>query len=489
MRTVVGVIIVLIAAGGWAARDLPNVIIIMPDDLGSRDVGFRGGEIATPNIDRIAREGVTFDRFYTAPVCSPTRAGLMTGRYPIRYGLMSSVVAAWTNFGLDTSETTLPEVLARAGYEHRAIFGKWHLGHHKKRWHPLRRGFTEFKGYNAAIDFFTHENMFLGERDWWHDYESVDEPGYLTDLHAEHSVQFINAHAADSAPFFLYVPFSAPHIPQHAKEQHLPLYAHLDELPEPRGWSEAIGRPVRPNEERRAGRRIHAAMVHSLDEGVGRILNALDAHDIADNTLVLFFSDNGGAVAMGDNEPFSGAKATVFEGGVRVVAAGRWPAGNMSGGREIKTPIQYIDILPTLMGIAGIADHGGKPLDGLNMSGVLTGEDADIAPDRALFSFLGGQTDGTREQLAVTDGDWKLVVVGPNLTKPGATAKSRTYLFRITSDPFEQHNLASKNPDVVARLVSKARDFRALRPAIHVPPFRAGMEEFKPPRNWEFSEE
>ena len=195
-----------------AAPDpLPNIVLIVPDDLGRHDVSFHGGDIATPNIDRIAAEGVLIERFYSAPVCSPTRAGLMTGRYPIRFGLMRAVIAPWRDYGLDTSEVTLPEVLARAGYEHRGIFGKWRLGHFDRKYHPLRRGFTEFVGHNTAVDYFTKERE--GERDWSHDYESADEEGYVTDLLAEHSVRFVEAHAGDETPFFLYVPFSAPHSP------------------------------------------------------------------------------------------------------------------------------------------------------------------------------------------------------------------------------------------------------------------------------------
>jgi arylsulfatase A-like enzyme len=472
-----------------APTELPNIVIIMPDDLGSRDVSFRGGAIATPHIDRIAAEGVTFDRFYTAPVCSPTRAGLMTGRYPIRFGLMRAVIAAWRDFGLDTNEVTLAEVLAKAGYTHRAIFGKWHLGHHKKRWHPLRRGFTEFKGYNAAIDFFTHENIFLGERDWWHDYDSVDEPGYLTDLHAEHTVQFINAHAKEDAPFFAYVPFSAPHSPLQAKEEDLPLYEHLDALPAPRGWEESTaGRPLRDEARRRAGRRIHGAMVHALDVGVGRILQALEDNGVADNTLVLFFSDNGGSVGIGDNAPFKGAKGSVFEGGIRVVAAARWPAGDITGGRVVKTPVQYVDVLPTLMGITGVEDHGGEPLDGLDLSGIIRGSEPDVPPERTLFSFI-AQLDPEREQVSVTQGDWKLVVIGPPLTRSGSVDASRKLLYRVTADSLEERDVAARFPDVTAQLLAKAVEFRALQPAEHVAPFFDGRESFEPPRNWDFEVE
>ncbi len=467
-----------------AAPDLlPNIVLIVPDDLGRHDVSFHGGEIATPNIDRIAAEGVRLERFYSAPVCSPTRAGLMTGRYPIRFGLMRAVIAPWRDYGMDTSETTLPKVLARAGYEHRGIFGKWHLGHFERKFHPLRRGFTEFVGHNTAVDYFTKERE--GERDWSHGYESVDEEGYVTDLLAEHAVRFIDRHAGGEAPFFLYVPFSAPHSPIQAKEEDLPLYADLDALDPPRGWEESTaGRPLAADEPRRDRRRVHAAMVHSLDDGVGRILDAIDGHGIADNTLVLFFSDNGGSVGIGDNGPYRGAKGSVFEGGTRVAAAARWPAGSIEGGGRIEAPMSYIDVLPTLMGIAGIDDHGGKPLDGVDVGDVLTGA-AQAGPERDLYSFI-AQLDPEREQVSVTEDEWKLVVVGPPLVREGAAEASRMMLFRLAEDPLEERDVAADHPGLVARLLEKAADFRALQPPNPVAPFLAGREGFKPPPNWQF---
>ena len=462
---------------------LPNIVLIVADDLGRHDVSFEGVDIATPNIDRIADEGVTLDRFYAAPVCSPTRAGLMTGRYPIRFGLMRAVILPWRDYGLDVTEVTLPEVLAKAGYEHRGIFGKWHLGHFEKRWHPLRRGFTEFVGHlNGGIEYFTHERE--GELDWMHDYETVDEEGYTTDLTAEYAVRFIDAHAGDAAPFLSYVPFNAPHGPVEAKDEDMPLYADLPALEPPRGWEESTaGRPLADADSRRETRRIIAAMVHALDVGVGRILQALEDNGIARDTLVLFFSDNGGSVGVSDNGPFRGAKGSVFEGGIRVAAAARWPGGNIGGGRQVSTPVTYVDVLPTLMAIAGIAEHGGKPLDGTNVLDVLTGDDPTL--DRDLYSFI-AQLDPEREQVAVFEPEWKLVVVGPPLTRPGAAEVSRKMLFRIGEDAHEEHDLAAEHPEVVSRLLEKAVAFRELQPPNPVAPFDEGREGFRPPPNWQF---
>ncbi|MDE2976911.1 MAG: sulfatase-like hydrolase/transferase, partial [Acidobacteriota bacterium] len=212
------------------ARQPPNVVLIVADDLGWRDVSFNGGDIATPNIDRIAAEGVRLDRFYVAPTCSPTRAGLMTGRHPIRYGMMRGVVMGYHDYGLDPEATLIPEVLGEAGYEQRGLVGKWHLGLSRREYHPRERGFTRFVGHLGwGFDYFTHERY--GEVDWFHDEESVDEPGYSTDLISEHAVRFVREHAGGDAPFFLFVPYNAPHSPFQAKEEYLPQYADLEPVP------------------------------------------------------------------------------------------------------------------------------------------------------------------------------------------------------------------------------------------------------------------
>ena len=478
--------LVVPAAWAWAAGNEafgpPNIVIVMPDDLGRYDVSMHGTDIATPHIDSIARDGVLLSRFYSAPVCSPTRAGLMTGRYPIHAGLMRAAIAPWRHYGLDTGEVMLSDVLGRAGYEHRAIFGKWHLGHFERKWHPLRRGFTEFVGHNFAVDFFTHER--LGERDWSLGYEPLVEEGYATDLVADRAVRFIAEHADDAAPFFLYLPFGAPHSPTQAREEHLPLYDHLSAIEVPPGFAEATGVDLAmPLEERTRLRRIHAAMVHALDLGIGRVLGALDEHGIAENTLVLFFSDNGGSVGIGDNGPFRGCKATVYEGGIRVAAAARWPAGNIAGGRDVSVPLAYVDVLPTVMRAAGIPDHGGKPLDGVDVLDVLTGRQE--ALERDLYSYVAVTED--RDQVAVSEGDWKLVIFGPDLREAGAAEASTRQLFRLDEDPLERHDVAPDRPDIVKRLTEKAIVFRTLEPPNPMPSFSVRADGFVPPPDWQFT--
>ena len=454
-----------------SAPERPNIVILLADDLGYNDVGFHGGNIATPNIDRIAAEGAKLERFYVHPVCSPTRAGLMTGRYPIRFGAMRAVFPPWRSGGLDPAETTIADALARAGYEHRGVFGKWHLGHSDVKYHPLRRGFTEFLGhYNGAIDYFTHERE--GQLDWHTNYEANHDEGYSTDLIAAAAVNFVERHAEDAAPFLLYVPFNAPHSPFQAKEEDLPAYSGLDAVQGE--W---------PGNRKQAlkNRRILGAMVHSLDEGIGRILNVIDEHGLADNTFVLFSSDNGGVAGIGENTPLRGAKASAFEGGIRVAAAARWP-GRITAGSTVEAPLANVDVLPTLLEIADI-EHEGKPLDGRSMLPALEGE---TPSDRELYNYI-GQQGADQEQISVLTNDWKLLVTGPMVTDEAADNSLRsTYLFEISTDPNEARNVAGEHPERVAELLAKLKEFRALQPADAVPPYDEGRDDpdFQPPHEW-----
>ncbi len=490
----------LLPASMVLAGPKPNVVIIVADDLGWADVSFHGTEIKTPNVDRLVEEGVQLNRFYVCPVCSPTRAGLMTGRYPIRFGLMRAVVPPWRKGGLDPVEVTLADVLARAGYRHRGVFGKWHLGHSHIQYHPLRRGFTEFVGhYNGAIDYFTHERE--GELDWHRNYDSNHDQGYSTDLIAEAAVEFINRHAAGESPFLCYVPFNAPHGPLQAKPEDLKAYEHLaPALPGKTAKGSTPGRKRKPTRaglqgRGRSPRQTLAAMIRSMDQGVGRILDALDQNGIAGNTLVWFFSDNGG-VGAGDNRPLRAGKATVFEGGIRVAAAVRWP-DRVPAGRRITAPTAYIDVLPTLMRVAGIEDHGGKPLDGIDVLDLLTGRKGEA--DRDIYSYIGQQGE-SKEQITLIEPDWKLVVVGPKIIGPKIVGpktadaeaeppKREVLLFRIAEDPYEKQDVSSEHPEVVRQMLEKLKAFRALQPANAVPPYSYRDGPFKAPREWKIPEE
>ena len=484
--------------GAPQAERPPNVVLIVADDLGWRDVSFNGGDIATPNIDRIAAEGVKLDRFYVAPICSPTRAGLMTGRHPIRYGMMRGVVMDYHDYGLDPEATLIPQVLAEAGYEQRGLVGKWHLGLSRREYHPLERGFTRFVGHLGwGFDYFTHDRY--GEVDWFHDDESVDEPGYSTDLISEHAVRFVREHAGADAPFLLMVPYNAPHSPFQAKEEDLPLYADLEPVPieavvgagmppEKYEWfgGHAMGRArLEDVEGRLRNRRIAGAMVHAMDVGIGRILDALDEAGVADDTLVWFFSDNGGDTGIGENRPFRGSKGNVFEGGIRVAAAARWPAGGVSGGRSISAPLNYLDVMPTLMEAAGASDRFDLELDGLDALPALQG--SEIGGDRDFYSYC-GQLSNEREQLMAMEGDWKLIVIGPEPLDRTVLGESQTMLFHLGDDPGEQKDVSAEHPEIAERLMEKALAFRALQPNEHVPIFLEGREGFVAPERWRLAE-
>lgn len=459
----------------------PNIVLIVADDMGWNDVGYHGSEIATPNIDYLAEQGVELDRFYTCPVCSPTRAGLMTGRYPIRQGLQRTVVRDWDDKGMPPEEYLLPEMLARAGYDRRALFGKWHLGHAVRKYHPISQGFTEFYGhYNGAIDYYSHRTQ--GQVDWHRGFNHLTEHGYATDLVADEAVRFIRQTESEK-PFFLCVPFFAPHNPNQAPKAYVRRYAHLE-----------------------GQRRTHAAMTTCLDDGIGRILRALDDKRLADNALVWFLSDNGGFTSYGaSNEPLRGMKGTLWEGGIRVPAIVRWPQA-LEGGRKIDIPIAYIDLFPTIQRIVGADNDPGEPLDGLDMLDVLRGETP--GPKRDLLSYFEGWF--TTERLAVMTPEWKLIRFAPGLPMcpPGFDIESlsvfcydperpmvppetevRVQLFRINEDPYEQHDLADDHPDVVDELLEKLHEFRALRPDDGVAPSYGPPKGWRAPKNWRFPDE
>ena len=453
------------------AAKQPNIVIVVADDLGWADVGFHSDRIPTPHLDRIAREGVELDHFYVFPMCSPTRAGLMSGRYPIRFGMARAVIPPWRNFGLDPSEVTLPEVLAKVGYEQRGVFGKWHLGHNNTKWHPNNQGFTHFHGhYNGAIDYFdlTRE----GERDWHVNETASGEQGYSTDLIAGAASRFIAKHAKGAAPYLCYVPFNAPHSPFQAPEKYLKKFAHL---------AEGTVKGKNANKRQKV-----AGMVSCMDDGIGQILRAIDDSGEGDDTLVWFFSDNGGVSAIADNNlPLRGNKLDVWEGGVRVAAAIRWPSGGIHGGKKVSVPLSCIDVLPTLAKLtAGESSTslGNKPFDGRDVLDVLQAKRRRL--DRELY-FYHGQAGEEREKIAIRTAKWKLLINGPNIASgEWKTAKHDRFLFRIDRDPSETTDLLSRHPEVAARLAKKLVSHRKLQPQDGVGVYNAGRKKFKAPKNW-----
>lgn len=442
-----------LAGAAFAAEPArPNVLVMVADDLGYADVGFNGGEvIQTPNLDRLAATGVTLADFRSCPMCSPTRAGLMTGRWPLRFGMMRAVVPPWSRYGIPAEENTLPELLAGVGYASRGIVGKWHLGHARREFLPLANGFTRFYGhYNGAIDYLTHERD--GEVDWHHDDRTVEEPGYATDLLGAEASRFVRE-APVGSPWLLYVPFNAPHSPFQAKEADLKRYSQLE-----------------------GDHRIYAAMVDSMDQAVGRILTAVEARPDAANTLVLFFSDNGGIPRVGSsNAPWRGAKLTVYEGGTRVCAALRWPAGGVSGGKRFDGRIGYIDVLPTMLAAARAPLP--QNLDGLDFLPALRG--AAPLPERPWFSYMHQSEDA---HASVHLGHWKLVAHGDFFPERPAT-EPKLELYDLAADPAEKSDRAAEMTAVVAQLHAKLREFGTWQQA-GVSAYREGSAGFVPPKDW-----
>ncbi|MHB1561583.1 MAG: arylsulfatase B [Isosphaeraceae bacterium] len=447
------------AAGIAASPARPNIVYILADDLGWGDVGWHGGEIKTPHLDRLAAAGARLEHFYVQPVCSPTRAALMTGRYPIRYGLQIGVVRPWAQYGLPLEERTLAQALREAGYA-TAICGKWHLGHVRPDYLPTRRGFDHQYGlYNGAIDYFTHERD--GGLDWHRDDRASRDEGYSTHLLADEAARRIAEHDA-ARPLFLYVAFNAVHAPHQVPARYKESYAHL---PEPR--------------------RTYAGMVAAMDEAVGRIVDAVEKKGIAPRTLFVFSSDNGGPNPgrVTSNGPLRGAKASLYEGGVRVPAFATW-AGHITPGKVVEAPLHVVDWYPTLLRLAGASLEQPLPLDGRDAWPAIVEDRPSPHGEILLNATPGGG--------AIRVGGWKLVINGPTRSglldedpkaraRQGHVGRETIELFQIADDPFEKHDLAGSNADKVAEL--RAR-FDAI--ASQAVPARSALKApgFRSPRVW-----
>ena len=429
----------------------PHIVLLLADDLGWGDVGFNGSKIGTPNIDALAEHGVRLEQFYVQPVCTPTRAALLTGRYPMRLGLQVGVVRPWSDHGLPLQERTMASALREAGYA-TAIFGKWHLGHADPAYLPTRRGFDRQYGlYNGAIDYFTHDRD--GGFDWHKDDKANRDEGYATDLLAKAAVEFIAGH--DKArPMFLYVPFNAPHTPAQAPEAYLARYAHIADR----------------------NRRALAAMVNAMDDAIGRITAALRQHGFNDeNTLIFFASDNGGILQFSSNGNFRGEKGRLYEGGVRSPAVISWP-GKLPRGTSIREPLHIVDLYPTLLGLAGGSLKQALPLDGLDAWPTIAS--GAKSPHGLIVHNV------TPWSGAIRVGDWKLLHNGghpANDTEPppGETLE----LFNIAEDPFEKNDQRERRPEIFARMLEQLKAVRASAVQPILPPNLA-PPGFKPPAVW-----
>jgi arylsulfatase A-like enzyme len=412
-----------------AQTQRPNIVIIVADDIGYADFGFQGStDIPTPNIDRLARAGVRFTNAYvTGPYCSPTRAGLLTGLYPQRFGHEFNPAPSVTvKPGLPVGQRTIADRLRENGYR-TALFGKWHLGM-QPEYHPMERGFDEFYGFlGGAHSYFAIPDT--GRMAIFDGKQPVSEPLYLTEAITNRAVEFIKRNGAQ--PFLLYLAYNAAHTPMHATPQYLERVANIPEGP----------------------RRTYAAMVAAMDDGVGRTLDALREQGLDNNTIVFFFSDNGGPTMAGtslnasSNAPLRGSKRQTWEGGIRVPFAIRW-TGKLPADQVATYPIIQLDVLPTALAVANISVQPAWNLDGVNLMPYLTGT-ATGAPHDAMFWRLG-------EHMAVRKGDWKLVYspegrlrdVDHNVPRDLSGAQ----LFNLQDDISESNNLAATHPDKVKEL-------------------------------------
>jgi len=453
----------------------PNVIVIVADDLGWSDVGFHGStEIDTPSLDRLAAEGMQLDRFYTTPICSPTRAALMTGRDPMRLGVAYGVIMPWHTIGVHPDETFLPQLFQDSGYQ-TAMIGKWHLGHAQQSYHPNERGFDHFYGHlHTEVGFFPPFSN-QGGKDFQRNGVSIDDEGYETFLLAKEARRYIEARKKDK-PFFMYMPFIAPHTPLDAPQDLKDKYADMADNRKPaRSHQTDQTRMISKLMLRPSARPMYAAVVDGMDQAVGTVLDTLDEQGIADNTIVLFFSDNGGAAyATGgaDNVPLRGGKGETFEGGIRVVSLLRWPE-KIVGGGKMDSIMSAMDVLPTLVAAVGIEGKTTYPLDGKNLlPAILEG----LEQPRQDYLFFASETPikGHYNLTAFND-EWKLV---QEMVHGLSSVDVTNYLFKVKEDPFEYNNLAQEYPEVVAELAQEIHHWRSLHPV-------AGTRvELMPPPGW-----
>jgi arylsulfatase A len=406
--------------------DRPNVVLIMTDDAGYGDLGSYGApDIRTPNIDSLARDGVKFAHFYAnAMSCTPTRAGLIAGRYQQRYGVEFVLPAPnlpGADGGLPPLAHSLPLLLKKSGYA-TALFGKWHLGY-KQELSPIAHGFDLFFGYkSAAIDYYTHHTtrpsegaQFAGAQpDLWENDAPTTQDGYMPDLITRRAVDFINQNAA--RPFFIDVAFNAPHSPTQRPDH-------------PSGTAAPGG----------ATRADYVAVMERVDRGVGEILQAVRARGLEQHTIVIFTNDNGG-VGLSHGGPLFHRKFSAWEGGIRVPALIRWPGRIPAGTASAQVGIT-MDLTASILAATATPVPAGARLEGINLFPILENQAKPV--ERTLFWRTAGPPPVNMNQKAVRSGDWKLLIDG---------AVTRIFLFNVNTDPGERQDLFARQPDVVQRL-------------------------------------
>lgn len=417
-------------AGVTAATERPHIIYILADDLGWKDVGYHGSPIRTPNIDQLALSGARLEKFYTLPYSTPTRAALMTGRYPMRYGLQTLSILPWSQFGLPEDERMLPQALRDGGYR-TAMLGKWQLGHHIKAYWPTQRGFESFYGsLNGEVDYFKRTDR-AGDPDWYRNDQLIREDGYSTTLIGREAAALVARHDP-SRPLFLYVSFNAPQTPLQAPPELIEQYANIND----------------------GARRTYAAMVTALDAAVGMIVSAIEKSGMRDNTLVMFHSDNGGAVsnryptgdgdvvrAPADNGPYHDGKGGLHEGSMRVVALANWP-GRIAPG-VVTERIHVTDMYPTLLKLAQVGLDQPRPLDGVDQWATIA--EGRPSPRREILLAM----EDFRGALLIDS--WKLIVY--------SRLPVRYELFNIQDDPSEEDNRAARDPQRIADMLVRFNEY------------------------------
>ncbi len=419
----------------------PNLIVIMVDDMGYAGVSCFGNPyFETPEIDRLAAEGMKLTDFHSSgTVCSPTRAGLLTGRYQQRTGIEAVIHPASDHpehhKGLQLSETTFAEVLGEAGYT-TGIIGKWHQGYPQNSddFHPQNHGFDKFIGYHSGnIDFVSHVGDHY-RHDWWHGRKETEEAGYSTHLINDYADAFVRHHAGDDKPFCLYLAHEAIHNPVQVPGD--PVRRTVD------GWNHWDKKNA--SEEEKIAK--YRGMTLPIDEGIAQLRATLTELNLEEDTFILFFSDNGPSRDFPSGDPdLRGGKGSVYEGGHKVPAIAWWP-GRIEAGSQSDTPLISIDIMPTLLTLAGLSPENHQ-LDGVDFSPVIFNGDP-LAPRPLYWASLGN---GGNRAEAMREGPWKLNIQHPKAT-PGTFENPTIELYRLDQDPSESTNLSTEFPDQAATM-------------------------------------
>ncbi len=423
------VMLLLIACGSNSGVKQPNIIFILQDDLGWGDPGFHGSDIQTPTIDRLAAQGIELDRYYGYAVCSPTRAALMSGHSSLETGVDAPISAIET---LPLNLTLLPQLLKNLGYQ-TSMIGKWHLGRAKTEYMPFSRGFDYFYGFLSGFeDHYTRINV-EGTYDWQRNGVPVVETGHNTDLTAADAIRQIEARDK-SKPLFMYLAFDAPHTPLQAPEEYVLRNAHITD----------------------PKRRLYAAMVTQQDDQIARILAKLAAEGMAENTLIIWASDNGQQLGSGGSSGgLRGSKGTSFESGQRLPALAYWP-GTLAGGKKLGQMVTILDWFPTLIKLAGGAAPTDPLIVGRDVMPALRGQTLAAGPTVVLGNRSSRLPDYYESAYQFP---WKLVRLptylltgtGPLPTPP---YDKTVYLFNVQTDPNEATDVSAANPAIVTQLLA-----------------------------------